>query len=219
MIHPFPSARSAARAVGVLLALVCVPAAHAQESYYVLIFGSQSVPKRPRHTHSWATFVRAPAGETAAIEDLTLSWLPATLNVRPLALRAERGVNLGLHETIGAMSADGQRIRMWGPYQIDGALYERARAHKAQLDSGFLSYKALDSRRSSSAVSNCMHAVCDALGIPRNSIPESQVQGEAASSAIASILRSSGRTLDRSARHDWIVARLGLTSYAIGRGP
>ena len=39
------------------LALTC-PASRADESYYVLIFGSQRTPNRAKYTHTFATFVK-----------------------------------------------------------------------------------------------------------------------------------------------------------------
>src|SRR6478672_810508 len=45
------------------------------ESYYVLVFGSQTVPKVPRKTHTWATVVRvtsAPTGAPADVEASTI---------------------------------------------------------------------------------------------------------------------------------------------------
>src|SRR5262245_56915196 len=145
MMQCVPSIRSVFRAAIVSLVLFSVPAAYAEESYYVVIVGSQSVPKRPQHTHSWATFVKAPAGPNGPIEELTVSWMPAAMVILPANLRNEPGVNLGLHETIRAMQADGQQIAMWGPYRIDQATFEGARKHKARLESGEVTYKALDS--------------------------------------------------------------------------
>ena len=43
----------------------------AGERYYLLLFGSESVPKRAVLTHTWATLVRAPAG--GPIEAHTIS--------------------------------------------------------------------------------------------------------------------------------------------------
>src|SRR5690349_116884 len=52
--------------------------------YYLLIFGSQSMPKQPRYTHTWVTFVRVGPGSsgTPDIEQHTISWMPATLQIR-----------------------------------------------------------------------------------------------------------------------------------------
>src|SRR4051812_35764340 len=49
------------------------------ERFYVLIFASQTLPRRPAFSHTWATVVRAVdrPGLCPAIEAHTISWLPA----------------------------------------------------------------------------------------------------------------------------------------------
>jgi hypothetical protein len=62
--------------------------------HYATLFGAQSVPFRIRYTHTWGTVVRTavtPTGEYPVQID-TVSWMPATLEIRPLALRPEPGV-------------------------------------------------------------------------------------------------------------------------------
>jgi hypothetical protein len=204
--------------VFVLLTFFCASVARAEDAYYVLIFGSQTEPKRPRLTHTWATFVRTQSeaiAVNAPMESFTISWMPASLTVRPLARRPETGTNLGLHETLRAMYANGERVSLWGPYRVSRELYERAAGYKLRLESGQLGYKAVDSRRPSPWISNCMHAVCDALGIPRTTIREEQVQGEAASASIAAMLLAGRQAALVPGRGDWLVAQLGLAAYPI----
>src|SRR5689334_15600040 len=73
----------------------------ADEFYFVAIFGSESVPKQVRYTHSWATFIKLSGCgsdlNTYRMEAFTISWMPATLEIRPLAPLPEKGVNLDLH--------------------------------------------------------------------------------------------------------------------------
>src|SRR5438874_9329229 len=56
------------------------------ERFYALVFASQSVPRRPAYSHTWATAVRAAdyPGQPPSLEAHTISWLPATLDIRPL---------------------------------------------------------------------------------------------------------------------------------------
>src|SRR5688500_9295583 len=90
--------------LAMLATLVLVPAwLPAQEpvagdEYFVVVFGAQRpFIKTARHAHSWAAFVRrTPAG---AVESFTISWLPDTGRVRPLAIRPEAGRNYTLEET------------------------------------------------------------------------------------------------------------------------
>src|SRR5260370_6055740 len=78
----------------------------ANERYYVIVFGSQSSPKRPRLTHTWITGVRATWIDGQAepsLELQTISWMPATLRIRTLSRHTEPGVNLGMPESIQIM--------------------------------------------------------------------------------------------------------------------
>src|SRR4051794_10578379 len=86
------------------------------ESYYVMVFASQSHPKLPRYTHTWATFVRA-AGEGAdpdayALEAHTVSWLPATIAIRPWNPCPEPGANLDLYWTLAVVTSQGEGVTM-----------------------------------------------------------------------------------------------------------
>ena len=65
------------------------------ERFYIIVFGSQSTPRRPKYTHTWATVVRVTGADSPgepAVEEHTISWMPATLNIRPLARIPETGV-------------------------------------------------------------------------------------------------------------------------------
>src|SRR5437588_299611 len=101
-------------------ATISARAALASESYYVMIFGSESSPKRLNDTHTWATFIRAigegtdPAGY--ALEYQTVSWLPATGNVRVWAVRGETGMNLDLWQSLDFVLRNGESVTLWGPY-------------------------------------------------------------------------------------------------------
>jgi hypothetical protein len=114
--------------------------ARAEERHYVIIFGSQSTPRLPRYTHTWATFVKA-GGEgldstNYQIDEVfTISWLPADLVVRSLRLRAQQGVNLDLEATL-AYVLQRERVSEWGPFKISQRFYERALERKAELESG-----------------------------------------------------------------------------------
>src|SRR5260370_120490 len=123
------------------------PAARGGESYFMIVFGSQ-LPKvnLPAHTHNFAIFIKA-TGEgdcwdQYALQGWTISWVPETLKIEVLRLFPDCGVNLGLHESLKWANGDGQRISMWGPYQIQKELFDRALGRVAHLQSGSVSYKA-----------------------------------------------------------------------------
>src|SRR5262245_34843720 len=90
------------------------------ERFFILLFSSQTCPKHPKYTHSWATVVKVTGCDgpgAPKIEQSTISWLPATLNIRVWSLCVEPGVNLTLDFTIQEMLRTGQRVSMWGPYE------------------------------------------------------------------------------------------------------
>src|SRR4051794_5767347 len=103
------------------------------ERYYLLIFGSQSRPLRPKYTHSWATTVRVVdngPGRPPTVEAYTISWMPATLDIHPLRFKVECGADLDLCTTVREMRKNDERISLWGPYEIGPGLYRKLRIQK-----------------------------------------------------------------------------------------
>src|SRR6476469_1237130 len=121
------------------------------ESYYVMIFGSQSSPKLLQYTHTWATFVRAvgegPDANNYALYQHTISWLPESLDVRTWSLLPERVVNLDLYQTLDAVYRERENVTMWGPLRILPQVYERSLRVKEILDSGAAQYRAISTPR------------------------------------------------------------------------
>jgi hypothetical protein len=162
----------------------------AGDFFYVLVFGSQQEWPNPRYSHSFATFVKATGtGEFPdTIEEIhTISWLPATMVVRP-ALLPERGENFGLHQTIRWCLDNCMRVSLWGPFEIDEDLYCRALKQIAVLESGRVRYKPVDSGYPTNRVSNCIHAVSSVAGGYRARIGSPE-WGETASWYLARRLR------------------------------
>ena len=120
--------RSACAVMVLLLALGNT--APAAEAYYLLMFGSQRTPNEPNYSHSFATFVRAHWVSPAAprLEVQTISWMPRDLRIRAFALTPQSGVNLDLPASLRNAYANGERVSLWGPYQIHRDLYWRAAA-------------------------------------------------------------------------------------------
>jgi hypothetical protein len=192
-------------------------AAGAQESYYVIIFGSQRpIINQPAHTHTWATFIRV-VGDPAKpqkVEPYNVSWLAATMIVRPLALFPEPGANVELHRSVQWALDDCQRVSMWGPYQIDKCLFDRALDKQASLEAGEVRYKAEDIGHNSARVSNCIHAVADIVQGPRLRIGQPG-WGQSASYFVALTYRPF--IIDDQTTHDWLLDALALRNYPIVR--
>src|SRR4051794_26435445 len=149
--------------------------ARADEYYFVVVFGANTSPRLPRYSHSWATFVRLTGCgrdlNTYRMETVTISWMPATLNIRPLAVLPEPGVNLDLHTTLCTVLGYREEAAQWGPYQSTPEVYRLALAQKARLESGQVLYKAVDPRFGprTCSVSNCIHALTDMEGVQARS--------------------------------------------------
>src|SRR4051812_44447068 len=133
----------------VVMAIVALTPGPTQggERYYAMIFGSQSSPKLLRYTHTWATFIRVvgegddPCGYQ--VYQHTLSWLPATLDVRVLSPVPEQGVNLDLYTTLDVVARKGESVTMWGPFETLPEIYARSLHIKAILESGAAQYRAI----------------------------------------------------------------------------
>jgi hypothetical protein len=148
-----------------LIVLAALGTARA-DSYYMVVFGAQSMPQLPRYSHSWATFVRIPGDcgcgppvQPAPVEWFTISWLPTKVELTPNNPFSEPGRNFGLAETFDAVLSHCERVMAFGPYQIDGWLYCRALEQKNHLESGEERYKTIDWFRNPHRTSNCIHAL------------------------------------------------------------
>jgi hypothetical protein len=200
--------------------------ARAEERYYIIIFGSQSTPRLPRYTHTWATFVKAggegqDSSEYHIDEVFTISWLPADLVVRSLRLRAQEGVNLDLEATL-AYVLEHARVSEWGPFQISQQFYERALERKAQLESGSVKYKAIDPNFGPRAqnISDCIHGITDLdPDYDRSYYREVRRFGEAASHWVAYQFVHRGRRINLGEDLDWINQCLELDNYPIIHRP
>jgi hypothetical protein len=203
-----------------LLAVLLMPStASAQERCYLWIFSSQSEPKLPRYTHTWATFARViDCNGQRRIEAFTLSWMPATLNIRTFALRSEPGVNLDIQTTLRFVQSEGERISVWGPYAISPVLYGRAVEQKWRLETGHVRYRTIDPLIRNTDISDCIHAVSDiAPDQTRLNYIETVFFGEAAGQHIARVFSRRGLTCPVSENLCWLEQALGMHCVPITR--
>jgi hypothetical protein len=203
--------------VGALSVYLSSPA-RGGERYYSMIFGSQSSPKLLQFTHTWATFIRVvgegddPSGYQ--VYQHTISWLPASLDVRTWAFLPERGVNLDLYATLEAVYKNRESVTMWGPFEMLPQVYERSLKVKAILDSGVAEYRAISTPRNL-LVSDCIHAVAAVDPVfGRGHYPLIRI-GKPASRFIArqAMIRSAFDQYQTDA--SWLIPRLGLDRYPI----
>jgi hypothetical protein len=204
-----------------LLLAVQPASSRAEESYYVLIFGSQSQPKQLRYTHTWATFVRA-VGEGSdpanyQIYAHTISWYPASMRVRVWSPFPERGVNLSLEQTLATVYANGERVTLWGPFLLRAPAYNRSLQVYNILNSGRAQYRAI-STTLNLLIADCIHAVAAVdPDFGRGHYPLIRI-GEPASRFIAReiMVRSPARGVYQECYdNSWLIPRLGLVRYPI----
>lgn len=192
--------------------------ARGDELHFVIIFGSQSHPKRLQYTHTWATFIRAvgegPDANGYTLDQHTISWLPASLDVRTWSLLPERGVNLDLYQTLDAVHRDREHVTMWGPFRILPDVYVRSLGVKAILDSGRAEYRAISTPRNL-LISDCIHAVAAVDPVfGRGHYPLIRV-GKPASRYLARQIVTRSVFDQLESDNSWLIPRLGLDRYPI----
>ncbi|VTS00938.1 Uncharacterized protein OS=Planctomyces brasiliensis (strain ATCC 49424 / DSM 5305 / JCM 21570 / NBRC 103401 / IFAM 1448) GN=Plabr_4392 PE=4 SV=1 [Tuwongella immobilis] len=200
------------------LLLLAVGPLHASERYYIFLFGSESFPRTPSKTHTWATLVQTQCigGSETIVQSLTISWMPATLKIRPLARESETGRNLELHETIRFVLQDGQSIALWGPYEVYPTALPRFQAQIGRLQRGEYRYKSVD-RNHGPRVSNCIHAVSDLDPLyGRDEYPLTRF-GKLATQYLALEIFHRDRVIQPERNHAWLIPAMGLERYPISR--
>jgi hypothetical protein len=191
------------------------------EKFYVLIFGSQSKPKIPRLTHTWATFVRVQqhgAAQGAEIEHHTISWLPATLEIHLLDFHVEKGYKLHLHETFQTVLKNQERVCEWGPYECRPRLYYRSLVQKEFLESGQIGYQCVDDIGEAARKGNgcdCIHAVTDMDPLFTRSRYPLRRFGDVASEFLVKQVWERDLLIHPEQTHDWLQEPLGLNQYPI----
>jgi hypothetical protein len=150
----------------------------------------------------------------------TISWLPATLEIHPLDLCVERGVNLGLQETIKYAMDNGERVSMWGPYECRPSFFRRFLVQKEFLESGRVGYQCDDDIGEAGRTGNgccCIHAVSDMdPEYGRENYPLIWF-GDSASEHIVNRLNDRGSLICPEKEQDWLIERLGLRDPCIVR--
>jgi hypothetical protein len=192
------------------------------ERYFILVFGSQSTPKQARYTHSWATLVKVngcDGPEPAVVEELTISWMPATLDIHPMSFRVETGANLELYFTIEEMLRNKERVSVWGPYEVGSGLAFRFGVQEVFMDSGRVAYQCIDSlgEARTGAGCDCIHSVTDMDSLFSRSRYPLSYFGDSASLHIVRQLHTRPIIIHPEADHGWLLPLLGLDRYPIKR--
>jgi hypothetical protein len=191
------------------------------EHYYVLVFGSQTTPRIPRYTHTWATVVKTtevPGSPPQVNEVHTISWLPATLEVRPFRFWVEEGSNLDVDTTLRTVLHNGEHVSLWGPYETWHGLYDRFLTQKAFLESGVIGYQCTDEIGEAARTGmgcDCFHAISDVdPEFDRREYPLI-FYGYRASQNIVRQISERPILIHPKQTHDWLIPALGLDHYPI----
>src|SRR5262249_15234418 len=146
-----------------------------------------------------------------ALELHTISWMPATLNIRTLSRQTEPGVNLGMQDSIEIMQGKGERVSMWGPYEVRASFFRRFLIQKGFMESGRVGYQCIDSRGEAGKTGSgcdCIHAITDMdPQFDRTRYPL-RWYGEAGSAHIVEQIMRRGGVVDAPQTHDWLIPRL-----------
>mgnify|MGYP005836512127 CR=1 FL=1 len=205
--------------LGLCLGNATPPQAIGQTRYYMILFGGQAIPFRPRTAHTWAIFAKArrQVDSTLAVEWFTISWLPAEGPVQPLRLWPQKGKNYTLEETMQRAAEQKDRVSMWGPYEISALRYELARQWFYQLSSGRVRYRVLDTLWFNPRIAHCVHAVTYADPVLCRRIQPVVRVGEPGTSRLAMMYVRDGAFLQPEITHDWLIPVIGLDRYPFVR--
>lgn len=203
----------------VVAAALGAPADPPPARYFFILYGGQSLPFKPRTAHTWATFVKATpdAAGVIGVESFTISWLPATGDVKPWRLRAETGKNFTLEETFVIAAEQKDRVSMWGPFEIDATRYELAVVQAQLLESGAVRYRAIDSFTRNIWIEHCVHAVTYADPILKERIQPVLQVGEPGTSRLAERYLKSGAFIGGAVTHDWVLTATGADQFPVIR--
>ncbi|HWG42164.1 MAG TPA: hypothetical protein VN688_05210 [Gemmataceae bacterium] len=191
----------------------------ADDRYFLIVFASQSHPKIPRLSHTFATIVRvtdAPLGcLNPRIEAYTISWLPQTMKVRPWRLHDEPGENFTLDTTLRWAYENHMHVSEWGPYEIEGDFFTRVYREYIKIENGQFRYKAIDPRQRGARTTDCIHAVSDIdRQHDRYEYPAIR-SGDAVTRKFVRVMHQRGSLIVPSESMAWLESALGLDRYPI----
>jgi ABC-type phosphate/phosphonate transport system substrate-binding protein len=179
--------------------------------YYLCVFAFDSVPRRARYSHTFATFIKTSGG---SVETHTISWLPRSKQIEIARMQSEPGMNLDLHQTLDFARSLSVRVYEWGPYRVRPELYERALRQIERLRSGRIQYKVLDGAWRPDTASNCIHAVSD-IDTSEGYLTVNGAYGVAASTSVVDFLRR--WMIEPGREHPSIYEELRLSGQPITR--
>lgn len=208
-------------ALGIAVLLLAAGPLAAGERYFLTLFGAQASPPRTPLTHTFAVFTRtAPQPDgTVTLDSHTVSWMPATLRIRPYALRPESGQNLTLDETFAWIGSFAGTVSVWGPFEITAGHFAGVLERKALLDNGTFAYRAIGGFTRTATISNCGQSFTRPAPDLGRRLQPTPAPGESGTSKLAARYVRAGDLIDPDTRHDWLLPHLGITYPLTPREP
>ena len=203
----------------IVVAALSAPSKSAAEDFYFMtVYGAQRpIINQARYTHTWATFIKLSGCgadlRTYRAESFTISWLPATLEVKPQRLRPEPGINLTLQQTLEQCDKNRMEVAQFGPYQIKPELYALAIRRFDQLERRELTNRASDlfNAKRTEETCNCIYAVLDIDGRDPTFRPVTLGFGDIGSAFVVRIL--SPYIVDRKQTYPCVTELIGASNY------
>lgn len=196
-----------------VLILIAAPAT-AGDRYYSILFGSQSDPKRAKHSHTFGCVIKA-TGEGCdrdqyALEVYTISWMPADMQINTLRFIPEAGKNLSLRDTIAWTQDTNQNVAYWGPFELYPKSFYRVMARINDLESGRVKYQCIDPLLRTQRITDCIHAISD-IDPKRGRFRYPLIRfGKAATEHIVHEILKHGANKNPCCDHSWVARRMGL---------
>lgn len=184
-------------------------AAKAAERYYLIVFGAQKTINIPKESHTFGLFVKET--DQGSLETVCISWLAEDLNATILRRQPLVGVNLDLDFTMQHYESRGCRISMWGPFEMDRELYQKAKVRRDILESGSVGYNPIDRRRRP-LVADCIHGL-SGVDVEPGLLRTRSAHGDIASYFVLEHL--SRWLIHPETTYPRLISRLGLDQYCI----
>lgn len=194
------------------------------EHYYILIWASQRVLRiQPAYTHSFATIVHTVEpgpGQVTILDAHTISWLPATLDIRTLACHPEPGVNLTLQETLEYVRQNRERVSLWGPFECRTNVYRRFLVQKDFLETSGIGYQCVDNWGEAARTGDgcdCIHAITDGTpSMAATTTPSSGTATRPANTWRTGCASAAGSTPTSSTTRSWQRSACAITQSGAG---
>jgi len=190
-----------------------LPDVQVQTEDYFIVFAADAARYNPARAHTFAAMVRierSPDGAMRVVSTTSLSWLPAPMKVRAMALLPETGRNVPLVETLQWSVKNGDHINAWGPYRVTPEFAETFRTRVRTVEDTF-EYKGA-CLTSPKRVCDCARSIEEMIHPVRRYIGAFGY-GAAAGSYI--VRKFTPWFVEAERSHPWVGKAIGLEEYPI----